>query len=167
MTTGLVPGDEHMNTQPSRTRQLQDGSMAMQISDRRVAPRFRVQFRTFLTDQHSMSEHMGTILDLSVTGCRVESLVPVQQSAVMELRIYVPDLDWPLMVDRAVQATSWDTRSLVVGSYKTGRGGTSATRRDRRITAKFLLQRLYSNIAQCVTSRKIAPASQQGNGGHF
>jgi hypothetical protein len=102
MTTGLVPGDEHMNTQPSRTRQLQDGSMAMQISDRRVAPRFRVQFRTFLTDQHSMSEHMGTILDLSVIGCRVESLVPVEQSAVMELRIYVPDLDWPLMVDEAV-----------------------------------------------------------------
>jgi hypothetical protein len=45
---------------------------------------------------------MGMILDLSVAGCRVESLAPVQQSAVMELRIYVPDLDWPLMVDEAV-----------------------------------------------------------------
>jgi hypothetical protein len=90
------------NAQHSRTHQLQDTSMAMHTSDRRVAPRFRVQFRTFLTDQQSMSEHMGTILDLSVAGCRVESLVPVEQSAVMELRIYVPDLDWPLMVDEAV-----------------------------------------------------------------
>jgi hypothetical protein len=71
-------------------------------SDRRSTPRFRVQFRTFLTDQHSMSEHMGTIRDLSMAGCRVEATVPVQQSAVMELRIYVPDLDWPLMVDEAV-----------------------------------------------------------------
>ena len=71
-------------------------------SDRRSTPRFRVQFRTFPTDQHSMIEHMGTILDLSMAGCRVDASVPVQQSAVMELRIYVPDLDWPLMVDEAV-----------------------------------------------------------------
>jgi hypothetical protein len=42
------------NTQPSRTRQLQDTSMAIQGSDRRVAPRFRVQFRTFITNQHSI-----------------------------------------------------------------------------------------------------------------
>ena len=89
------------HTQP-RTSQVQDNAMTIQGSDRRVAPRFRVQFRTFLTDQNSMSEHMGTILDLSVAGCRVESLVPVQPSAVMELRIYVPDLDWPIMVDEAI-----------------------------------------------------------------
>ena len=87
------------NTQPSRTSELKDNATAIQGSDRRVAPRFRVQFRTFLTDQNSMNEHMGTILDLSVAGCRVESRVPAQQSAVMELRIYVPDLDWPIMVD--------------------------------------------------------------------
>jgi hypothetical protein len=49
-----------------------------------------------------MQEHMGTILDLSMAGCRVETAVSVQESAVMELRIFVPDLDWPLMIDEAV-----------------------------------------------------------------
>jgi hypothetical protein len=34
------------NTQPSGMRQLQDTPMAIHGSDRRVAPRFRVQFRT-------------------------------------------------------------------------------------------------------------------------
>jgi len=49
-----------------------------------------------------MLEHMGTILDLSMAGCRVEAAVPVQESALMEVRIFVPDLDWPLMIDEAV-----------------------------------------------------------------
>jgi hypothetical protein len=62
-------------------------------SDRRSTPRFRMRFRTFLTDQHSVIEHFGTVRDLSMAGCRAEATVPVQQSAVMELRIYVPDLD--------------------------------------------------------------------------
>jgi hypothetical protein len=45
---------------------------------------------------------MGTVLDLSLEGCRVEAPIAVQESLLMELRIYVPDLDWPLMVDGAV-----------------------------------------------------------------
>ena len=68
------------STHTSRTSQLEDNSIAIQSSDRRIAPVFRVQFRTLPTDQNSMSEHMGTILDLSVAGCRVETAVPVQES---------------------------------------------------------------------------------------
>ena len=89
-------------TKSQQTQESESHAMTIQGSDRRITPRFRVQFRTFLTDQSNLTEHMGTILDLSVVGCRVESLVPVQQSAVLELRIYVPDLDWPLMIDEAV-----------------------------------------------------------------
>jgi hypothetical protein len=90
-----------MDTKSKKTSE-ESKAMTIEGSDRRITPRFRVQFRTFLMNQSTMIEHMGTILDLSVAGCRVESLVPVPQSAVMELRIYVPDLDWPLMVDEAI-----------------------------------------------------------------
>ena len=83
-------------------RAVSQNTMTIEPTDRRMTPRFRVQFRTFVFDQTSMSEHLGAILDLSLTGCRIEAPVPVQASAVMELRIYVPDLDWPLMVDGAV-----------------------------------------------------------------
>ena len=72
-------------------------------SDRRVTPRFRVQFRTvFSGTVGSVLEGMGTVLELSLEGCRVEAPIAVQQSLLMELRIYVPDLEWPLMVDGAV-----------------------------------------------------------------
>ena len=45
---------------------------------------------------------MGTVLDLSLGGCRVDAPVAVQRSLLLELRIYVPDLEWPLMVEGAV-----------------------------------------------------------------
>ena len=89
-------------TTAKRHRWAEGTATTIPSRDRRTTPRFRVQFRTFLTDQHSMQEHMGTILDLSMAGCRVEAAVRVQESAVMELRIFVPDLDWPLMIDEAV-----------------------------------------------------------------
>jgi hypothetical protein len=47
-------------------------------------------------------EQMGSVLDLSLAGGRVEASLAVQTSLAMELRIYVPDLDWPIMVDEAV-----------------------------------------------------------------
>ena len=90
------------HTKAKRYSWVEGTAMTNQSHDRRTTPRFRVQFRTFLTNQKCMLDHMGTILDLSMEGCRVEAAVPVQQSAVMELRIFVPDLDWPLMVDEAV-----------------------------------------------------------------
>jgi hypothetical protein len=72
-------------------------------SDRRVTPRFHVQFRAvFSGTPGRVLEGMGSVLDLSLGGCRVEAPFAVQQSLLMELRIYVPDLEWPLMVDGAV-----------------------------------------------------------------
>ena len=72
------------------------------VSDRRATPRFQVQFRSFVCDKSAMNEQLGSVLDLSLAGCRVEAPIAVQPSLQMELRIYVPDLDWPIMVDRAV-----------------------------------------------------------------
>jgi hypothetical protein len=109
------------DTKHKNTSQVEDNTMTIESNDRRVTPRFRVQFRTFVTDQHTRTEHMGTILDLSMLGCRVESLVPVQQSALMELRIYIPDLDWPLIVDEAV--VQWtDGRSFGLYFVRTRQG---------------------------------------------
>jgi len=71
-------------------------------SDRRVTPRFRVDFRTVMSANSPMIEQMGSVLDLSLAGGRVEAALTVHKSLVMELRIYVPDLDWPIMVDEAV-----------------------------------------------------------------
>jgi hypothetical protein len=73
-------------------------------SDRRATPRFRVQFRTVVseTGTGTVVEGMGTVFDLSLGGCRVETPIAVHQHLLVELRIYVPDLDWPLMVDGAV-----------------------------------------------------------------
>ena len=71
-------------------------------SDRRVTPRFRVDFRTVMSANSPMIEQIGSVLDLSLAGGRVETSLSVQTSLVMELRIYVPDLDWPIMVDEAV-----------------------------------------------------------------
>ena len=41
------------------------------------------------------------MLDLSMGGCRIESLVNVEPGLSLELRIFVPDLEWPLMVEAA------------------------------------------------------------------
>ena len=66
-----------------------------------TSPRFPVLFRS-VTARNTGKEQRGCILDLSVSGCDVEAPVAVQKSLLMELRIFVPDLDWPIMVDGAV-----------------------------------------------------------------
>ena len=77
-------------------------SSILETNDRRTLPRFPVQFRTVLSISGTAIEGRGTLLDLSLGGCRVEAPLSVQPSILLELRIYVPDLDWPLMVDGAV-----------------------------------------------------------------
>jgi hypothetical protein len=74
--------------------------MGMKTVDRRATPRLRVQFRT--TFSSSMNkEGMGVMLDLSSGGCRVESPVPVEPGVLLELRIYAPNVEWPLMIEAA------------------------------------------------------------------
>jgi len=41
------------------------------------------------------------MLDLSSGGCRVESPVPVEPGLLLELRIYAPNVEWPLMIEAA------------------------------------------------------------------
>jgi hypothetical protein len=74
--------------------------MEMKTPDRRTTPRLRVQFRTTFADT-SQLEGIGLTQDLSLGGCRIESPVPVVPGFSLELRIHVPDLEWPIMIEAA------------------------------------------------------------------
>lgn len=53
------------------------------------------------------------MLDLSRGGCRIESPVTVEPGVSLELRIYAPDIEWPLMIEAAsVQWVSGQTFGL-------------------------------------------------------
>jgi PilZ domain len=96
-----MEGEPMGNKQPTSTW-LSGNASIDETTDRRTEPRFPVQFRTVLSVSGTTIEGRGTILDLSLKGCRVEAPLDIQPSILLELRIYIPDLDWPLMVDGAV-----------------------------------------------------------------
>lgn len=84
----------------------------MKSQNRRVTPRFNVQFRTTFCAPPAL-DGMGSLLDLSAGGCRVESAVLLTPGSTLELRIYAPDLEWPLMIEVAtVQWASGQTFGL-------------------------------------------------------
>ena len=72
----------------------------LKLEDRRATPRFRVQFRTTFSAPLNL-EGTGILLDLSAGGCRIESLLTPEPDFSLELRIYVPDIEWPLMIEKA------------------------------------------------------------------
>ena len=74
--------------------------MDMKTADRRATPRLRVLFRTTFSDSTKV-KGTGLLLDLSMGGCRLESQVTVEPDVSLELRIYVPDLEWPLLIEAA------------------------------------------------------------------
>jgi PilZ domain len=84
----------------------------MKTEDRRATPRLRVQFRTTFSSS-TKKEGAGVMLDLSSGGCRVESPIAVEPGLLLELRIYAPDVEWPLMIEAAnVQWVSGRTFGL-------------------------------------------------------
>ena len=86
--------------------------MEMKTPERRGIPRLRVQFRTTFSDSTKL-EGAGIMLDLSTGGCRIESPVLMVPGFSLELRIHVPDIEWPLMIDAAsVQWVSGQTFGL-------------------------------------------------------
>src|SRR5262245_6922720 len=72
----------------------------MNVENRRATPRIRVQFRITFSATPAL-EGTGIILDLSAGGCRVESPLLLTPGVALELRIHVPDLAWPVMVESA------------------------------------------------------------------
>ena len=74
--------------------------MDLKTKDRRATPRLRVQFRTTFSASTKL-EGVGVMLDLSRGGCRIESPLTMDPGVSLELRIYVPDIEWPLMIEAA------------------------------------------------------------------
>ncbi len=82
-------------------KKVEDRSvMDMKIADRRATPRLRVQFRTTFAGSTKL-EGAGFMFDLSTGGCCIESPVAVEPGLPLELRIHVPDLEWPLLIEAA------------------------------------------------------------------
>ena len=82
------------------------------MEDRRATPRVRVQFHTTVLGS-TQPEGTGLLLDLSRGGCRLESPLLILPGLSLELRIYVPGLEWPLMIDGAdVQWVTEETAGL-------------------------------------------------------
>jgi hypothetical protein len=74
--------------------------MDMKREDRRAMSRLRVQFRTTFADA-SQLEGIGLTHDLSLGGCRIESPVLVVPGFSLDLRIHVPDLERPILIEAA------------------------------------------------------------------
>ena len=87
--------------------------MDLKVEEQRIEPRVAVQFRAMMSGSVE-SEGTGTILDLSKSGCRLESPLLMLPGLSLELRIAVPGLEWALMVDGAdVQWVEEDRAGLV------------------------------------------------------
>jgi hypothetical protein len=86
--------------------------MDMKTEERRATPRLRVQFRITFSASTKL-EGTGIVRDLSTGGCRIESPVLMVPGFSLELRIYAPDIEWPLMIEAAsVQWVSGQTFGL-------------------------------------------------------
>ena len=71
--------------------------------NRRMTPRFRVKFRgSFTGEVEHTVEGEGTVIDLSVGGCRVETETMVPAGSYLELRVHVSGLDEPMRIDAAL-----------------------------------------------------------------
>ena len=87
--------------------------MLPRAEDRRSSHRFRVEFRTLVSDKSGINDQVGVILDLSLSGCQVRVPLMVYPTLVMNLCIYAPDLERPIFVERAVvQWVKGDTFGL-------------------------------------------------------
>ncbi len=80
--------------------------------DRRLAPRFKVHLPISCSGSSLIVE--GIVVNLSLGGCTIESEQKVQRWKYLTLRIFMPDQDAPLVVDRAQVRSSRRRRLLVL-----------------------------------------------------
>ncbi len=76
--------------------------------DKRQAPRFTVHLPISFLGYNLTGE--GTVVNLSLGGCGIESDQDVQQGKQLTLRIFMPEQDAPVVVDRA--QVRWTVRGL-------------------------------------------------------
>jgi PilZ domain len=69
--------------------------------DKRKCPRFLVRFRSSFSTINVIGGE-GSVVDLSIRGCRVESLTDVQPGASLDVRIHTDDDEPPIKIQQAV-----------------------------------------------------------------
>lgn len=74
--------------------------MNLKVEEQRTEPRVSVRFHAMVSGSVE-SEGTGILLDLSQSGCRLESSLLMLPGLSLELRIAVPGLEWALMIDGA------------------------------------------------------------------
>ena len=72
----------------------------MKIENRRATPRFHGQFHIMVSGP-TKTEGTGIMLDLSAGGCQMESSLSIARGQLLQLRVTVPGLESPLMIDGA------------------------------------------------------------------
>jgi len=72
----------------------------MKMENRRATPRFHGQFHTMVSGP-TKTEGTGIMLDLSAGGCQLESSLTIARGQLLELRVAVPGLESPLIIDGA------------------------------------------------------------------
>jgi hypothetical protein len=109
---------------------VEGGSVAeMKVDRRRGIRRFPVQFPTTVSDD-TKHEGLGRILDLSVGGCLLESQWTMTPGRTLGLRVQVPGLERPLMIDGT--RVQW-VKGLLGGLSFVGIGRTEQQRLERVI----------------------------------
>lgn len=74
--------------------------MNLKGEDQRTSPRVSVRFDAMVSGS-VQSKGTGIILDLSTSGCRIESPLLLLPGLSLELRIAISGLEWALMIDGA------------------------------------------------------------------
>jgi hypothetical protein len=91
----------------------QEQHMLHVAEDRRATPRWRVEFRTLVSDKSGINDQVGVLLDVSLSGCQVRVPIMVYPTLTMELRLYAPGVDGPIIIEKAVvQWVKGDTFGL-------------------------------------------------------
>jgi len=82
----------------------------MKIENRRATPRFHGQFQTIVSGP-TKTQGTGIMLDLSAGGCQLESPFPIARGQLLELRVSIPGLESPLIIDGA--RVQWVSGQLI------------------------------------------------------
>jgi hypothetical protein len=128
--------------------------MNLKAEDQRIAPRIAVRFRAMVSGSVE-AEGTGTILDLSRSGCRLESQTLMLPGLSLELRIAVPGLEWALTIDGAdVQWADEETAGLAFVRIRE----TEQQRLDHVVTSR-LVRRSEDGDAEQV---EVVPFEFQG-----
>ncbi len=97
----------------------------------RKAKRVPLTCRLFFFGENDF-EGEARLVDLSTSGCRAESQVPVQVGMEFRLSLFLPDYQWPLRVERAV--VRWVDGVTIALEFLTLR----PAQRDRLITLTIM-----------------------------